>query len=87
MKIYELPATTQKSYYQKAKVVVTDSGKTLLRSYDTIVAGILSDGSVHRYWNGYSATTAKHVNDFFRLFGKRPVNKREWLNMKVEEVA
>lgn len=64
MKVYELTPTREnvKSYYRKAMIIEED-GKTALKSYDTIVCYIDSEG-LHRTWNRYSATTMRHVWEF-----------------------
>ena len=56
MEIYELKPLYQKSFYGKAKVIVKGDTK-YLRSYDTIVMSRDRNGKLHRYWNGWSATT------------------------------
>lgn len=78
MKNYEkLKATLQKSYYGKANLCYDENGVTLF-SYDTAVAWIDSNGIFHRLWNGYSRTTAKHINDFRLLYGLPTISKKEW---------
>ena len=54
--------------YASAKVLYTDDGTVLLRSYTTIVAAIDSNGYVYCFWN-YSATTRKHLSAFARQYG------------------
>lgn len=75
MAIYELPATKQKSFYGKAKVLEVN-GETTLQSYDTIMLNI-KDGEVVWFnkdeWN-YSATTMKHVNAFLEFNGLPTTN-------------
>lgn len=81
MTITNLIATTQKSYYEKAKVIVDDYFITL-RSYDTNVIAIeKSTNKLVRLWNGWSKTTANHINDFLKLYGFNTMSKKEWLNM------
>lgn len=76
--IFDLPATTQKSYNSKAKVIVTQEGKYLL-SYNTIVCGVLSNGCFVKLWDDWSSTTAKHINDFMRVVHcGNGFNKKEW---------
>ena len=83
MKTFELKATTQKSYYRKAFVLQDESGNIFLQSYDTIVCGIVN-GEFVRYWDGYSVTTMKHINDFCNLYNIPKMNKKAWINTKVE---
>lgn len=64
---YELQAIndSRKSFYGKARVVDgydNDKVKALF-SYDTLVAFIDSDGNM-LYQGWYSATTARHVQEF-----------------------
>lgn len=53
--------------YAQAKVIITDNGNIILRSYYTNVAMIRSDG-----WltiNGlYSATTRRHISAFVKEY-------------------
>ena len=59
---YELKPLKQKSFYKKAIVLVYDE-KIVLKSYDTLVCEF--DGNfLKKLWNGYSATTQKHINAF-----------------------
>lgn len=83
MKIYELSATIQKSYYGKA-MVIEDNNKVQLKSYDTIVCEIDDGGNFVKLWNGYSVTTMKHVNDFRKLFNLETLNKKAWDNLPCE---
>lgn len=61
MKTFELqPIDGRKSFYNKAKVTELDNGDIELTSYTTIVARI-HNGKFERLWNGYSATTMRHI--------------------------
>jgi hypothetical protein len=71
MRIYELTPggyDRAKSFYGKAKVIEKD-GETLLQSYDTTVCKIDKSGEFVRMWEGYSATTMRHINAFIEMFG------------------
>lgn len=60
----------QKSFYGKAKVMHDEeTGIVQLKSYDTIVCMIDNFGKFHKLWNGYSATTMKHVQSFCDYYG------------------
>lgn len=83
MKEFKLKATTQRSYYGKATVLDYDN-KVQLKSYDTIVCEIINNGDFVKLWNGYSATTMKHINDFRRLYNFEPINKKAWDNLPCE---
>ena len=79
MKETKLNATYQKSYYGKAAIQDGENGEKLLRSYDTIVCAFdPKSGEFSRFWNGYSVTTQKHINDFRKLYGLPALSKKEW---------
>lgn len=80
----------QKSFYGKASVYVfADGGDNYytLRSYDTIVASIYvgSDNIPHmkKIWDGYSATTLRHVNALLMQKGFPKLSARAWRSMEV----
>ena len=83
MKIYELPAygDTRKSFYGKAHVV-EENGEIKLLSYATFVAKI-SNGKFVRLWDGYSATTMRHVNAFLKFFDMEGGGKKWWSEQEV----
>ena len=85
-KIFELKATTQKSYWKKAHVIECEDGTIQLKSYDTIVCEI-KNGKFEKLWNGYSKTTKAHINDFRKLYNLPPINKKEWQNMECANVC
>lgn len=79
--IFDLPATRQKSYYGKAKVIVTEKARYLL-SYETIICRFSYDGEFRKLWNDWSSTTEKHINDFMRFVRLgNGFNKKEWTNL------
>lgn len=82
-KFFELSAagTSQKSFYGKA-TVIENGNEILLKSYNTIVCKIV-DGNFVKLWDGYSNTTARHINAFRKLYGFSQINKTEWVNMEV----
>jgi hypothetical protein len=70
MKIYELPCLDQrKSFYGKAHIIEHDDWTKELQSYETIVCKLMPDGDFYKTWDGYSATTMRHINSFLRFFG------------------
>lgn len=84
MKICELkPTDSRKSFYGKAKVIKKDNGETVLQSYETDVCKINSNGEFVRLWDGYSATTMRHVNSFLNLVGIAGGGKAWWDNQPV----
>ena len=79
--IFDLQAYNQKSYYGKAKVICTKKARYLL-SDDTIICRLSYGGEFRKMWDDWSATTAKHINDFMRFtrFG-RGFCKKAWLSL------
>ena len=76
MKIYELkPTTNQKSFYGKAIVKVDDNGNETLYSYNTPIIKKLVDGTYKKLWDGWTATTGKHIRSFCGL------NKAEFIKL------
>jgi len=65
-----------------ARVLVYKCGRKDLRSYSTIVCSVLKNGEFVRKWDGYSATTMKHINAFRKRYGLEPIHKEEWDAMK-----
>ena len=74
---------SRKSFYGKAKVYKDDKGHLLLMSYSTIVAEITDgiateDGrSIVKVNGWYSATTARHINEFLYQHGFKTMSKKE----------
>lgn len=82
--------TNQKSFYGKATVTVMDDGGDvymILRSYGTQVVSIYVDSRgtpfVKKLWDGYSATTLRHVNELLRQQGFPKLSARVWRAMEV----
>lgn len=73
-----MPTNRQKSFYGKAQVTFTDDGAKTLFSYDTPILRINADNSLTKLWDGYSATTMKHINSFCDTFGISGGGKRWW---------
>lgn len=76
-----------KRFYGKARIahVESKSGRIyeILISYNTAVCMLDSAGRFVRLWNGYSATTAKHIAAFMDRYGLPGVGKHEWLEMPI----
>ena len=80
--IYELsPNDRRKSFYGKAHILILDNGAEALMSYETIVAVKTPDGVIHRTWNGWSATTGRHLSAF------GVCGKAAWDKMPVEKTG
>jgi hypothetical protein len=76
---YLEPNGPQKSFGGKAIVEEYENGDKVLLSYLTPVLKQTKDGKLIRLWDGYSATTGKHVKVFAGITGS------EFKNMPVEE--
>lgn len=87
-KIFNLPVCCSdkaKSFYGKAKVIETDNGEKVLQSYNTFVCRITAAGRFVRMWDGYSATTMRHVNSFLSLYDVAGGGKAWWNALPVAE--
>lgn len=73
-----VPTNGRKSFYGKAKVVVYPNGAQALISYETFVAFKDVDGTVHRLWDDWSATTGSHIKAFTGM------NKAQFTKLDVE---
>lgn len=64
-KVYELSPVydSRESFYNKAMIIETESG-FYLKSYETIVCYISKKGLFKKMWDGYSATTQRHISEF-----------------------
>lgn len=77
--VYEAcPVGNQKSFYGKAKVFILANGMSVLKSYNTLI--LVKDGErLMKLWDGWSATTGKHIYSFCGIC------KKEWDNMPCDE--
>lgn len=76
MKMYELiPNDGRKSFYHKAIVIIADDGTETLYSYGIPVISKSSKGKLTRLWDGWSATTGRHIRAFCGI------SKKEFVNM------
>ena len=73
-----------KSFYGKAMVLHRDNVLTLY-SYDTPVCEIRPKVGFIRLWNGWSVTTARHINEFRRQCAMTAICKSDWLALPVED--
>lgn len=89
---YELKPfrTNQKSFYGKARVTVSyndDDMYLVLQSYDTnvVMVKITKGGmpQVRRLWDGYSATTMRHVNELLMQEDFPKLSARAWRAMEL----
>ena len=87
MKVYELkPNDNRKSFYGKAKIIYSDDPVEIyLQSYDTKVCKyVVSTGEFVRLWDGYSATTMRHINAFLNYMGINGGGKSWWIAQPVQ---
>ena len=62
-------------------VVIKDGNTVYLQSYDTIILSVnIATGKIKKLWDGYTATTLKHVNAFLKGFNGQQFNKKSWEN-------
>lgn len=79
MKVYELmPNDGRKSFYGKAKVIVDEQGNEILYSYNTAIIKRMKSSEIIRLWDGWSATTGRHIKAFCGL------NKSEFTALACE---
>ena len=86
MKRYQFelqPADGRKSFYGKAIVTHYSDGLTILKSYDTDVCYITPDGNFIRAWNGWSATTQRHIVAFTAKYDIPSGGKSWWMSLPV----
>lgn len=76
MKKYELiPTDGRKSFYGKAQVVIDDAGNETLYSYETAIIKRTKAGELIRLYDGFTATTGRHIKAFCGL------NKSQFLSV------
>lgn len=71
----ELTPTNRKSFYGKAIVVMDKTGNKTLYSYNTPIITRTNSGELVRLWDGWSATTGRHIKAFCGL------NKAEFMSL------
>lgn len=68
MRKYELmPNDGRKSFYGKAFVEIDNEGNETLYSYGTRILTRRPDGKMVKHWDGWSATTGRHIKAFCNL--------------------
>ena len=77
-----IPCDSQKSFYGKA-YVVENKNIHVLRSYSTFVCYYNSETREFvKLWDGYSATTMRHIASFRDHYGLSAIGKKEWESME-----
>lgn len=68
MKCYELiPTDGRKSFYGKALVKIAQDGTETLYSYNTPIIKRTTAGNLVKIWDGWTATTGRHIKAFCGL--------------------
>ena len=81
--------TNQASFNRRAYIEYDDQGNIYLISYETTVAvikdGLISESSRQEahIFDWYSATTAKHINEFLQQHGFKKLAKKEMEGGKI----
>lgn len=79
--IYELRPSSvqsQQSFYGKALVAKEGDGEVLY-SYLTKIYKCYNDGTIEKYWDGWSNTTGRHIKAFCGL------NKKQFDSLPLDE--
>ena len=71
---------TRKSFYGKATYTEDNDGHTLY-SYDTPILKIYNNGTKEALWDGWSATTGRHINEFAKQFTGEPLLKKDYTKL------
>lgn len=74
--------TSQNSFYNKA-IIELQSDILTLYSYNVRICKI-ANGKFYRFFDGYTTTTMRHINEFRMQNGLQKLSKKEWLKMEVE---
>ena len=70
-------AMTQEKVFT-ARRMLRKTDMDTMYSYGTRVARIDTKGKFYRLWDGYSATTMRHVNSFLRHYNFYGVGGKKW---------
>lgn len=62
-----MPNDGRKSFYGKAIVEIDNEGSETLYSYGTPILTKRTNGEMVKHWNGWSATTGRHIKAFCGL--------------------
>ena len=72
------PTDGRKSFYGKAYTITSDNGDEVLYSYNTAIIKKAKSGELFKLWNGWTATTGRHIKAFCEM------NKAKFLKLKAE---
>ena len=62
-----MPNDGRKSFYGKAVVEIDNEGSETLYSYGTPILTKRTNGEMVKHWDGWSATTGRHIKAFCGL--------------------
>lgn len=83
MNIKELkPIDNRKSFYGKAQAI-TNGDEITLYSYETAILKI-KGGKLFRIWEGWSATTQRHINAFLQEYADGQSGKAFFTSLPFE---
>ena len=83
-KIFDLPCyDSRKSFYGKAKVIISEDNTIFLQSYNTLVCCINPDNTFNKLWDSYSTTTMRHINSFMKHYDIFAGGKKWWDSLEV----
>ena len=61
-------------------IIIDTNKKEYLQSYDTLIIEIDKEtGEAKKLWDGYSATTMKHIGSYLQGKGSKWLSKKEWM--------
>ena len=72
----------QSRFYGKATIEMQNNVLTLY-SYNVRICKI-ANGKFYKFFDGYTATTMRHINEFRMQNGLQKLSKKEWLKLEVE---
>lgn len=75
----ELECHGRKSFYKKA-MYEEKRGIVTLFSYGTKIISVKGD-KVKKFWDGYSVTTQRHINEFLYQQLGETLSKNEYINL------
>ena len=82
MEVLQPVYDARKSFYKKAHVKTTGNIKTLYSYKTPILDFDMRYNEITKiYWNGYSATTMRHINEFLQQNNYNKLNKKTWEDM------
>ncbi len=71
---------SRKSFYGKA-TYTKDGDAYTLYSYNTPILKVYNNGKKEALWDGWSATTGRHINEFAKQFTGQPMNKKAYMEL------